>query len=458
MDWFIIILFLAAFGGCVGSFLNVVAYRLPEGKSLHWPPSQCPKCETRLHWYENIPVFAWIWLRGKCRTCGKPISVQYPVVEAICALLFVGLFFAYYSESAGPALGSPYEYWGFRATWAVYVVHLVLIAGLLVSTIIDARLYIIPLEIPWLVTAIAFIALPIYGHFEPDPVLGSKVVDGMLEIRPVVPVVNAWGVSMALGGLAGLGLSLLLLHFHILPRSFDDEEAHQLDAVAQIEQQTDDAMAEAAANHPPPEAPSEAPPEAPPQASAPEVNPELGHPIEPDAPMPPTQEMTATEKAEMFLTYSHARREVLKEALFVALPIAGFILGAMFMPDLFQPNDADKPVWLMVLGGVATGYLAGGAIVWITRILGTLGFGREAMGLGDVHLLGAIGAVLGPDAAIATFFVAPFLGLAYVVIAIGVSKAFKTRQVKIIPYGPYLAAAAVLVMIAREPIISLFIR
>jgi leader peptidase (prepilin peptidase)/N-methyltransferase len=77
------------FGACIGSFLNVVIYRLPLGQSIVSPPSRCPKCGYRLQWYDNIPIVGWLLLGGRCRKCKNPISVQYPIVELITALMFV---------------------------------------------------------------------------------------------------------------------------------------------------------------------------------------------------------------------------------------------------------------------------------------------------------------------------------------------------------------------------------
>src|ERR1700689_760906 len=94
--------FLFALGACVGSFLNVVVHRLPRGISLVTPPSRCPKCETRLAWYDNIPVFGWIFLRGKCRYCRQPISPRYPIFEAITGLLFVFSYVMFFIERLGP--------------------------------------------------------------------------------------------------------------------------------------------------------------------------------------------------------------------------------------------------------------------------------------------------------------------------------------------------------------------
>jgi len=89
----------AVFGAIVGSFLNVLIYRLPLGKSVVWPASACTKCARELLWYENVPVVSWLVLRGRCRTCATPIAIQYPLVEAITAAMF-GLAWWYYGPGA----------------------------------------------------------------------------------------------------------------------------------------------------------------------------------------------------------------------------------------------------------------------------------------------------------------------------------------------------------------------
>ncbi|MFQ3615483.1 MAG: prepilin peptidase [Cyanobacteriota bacterium] len=78
-------------GASVGSFLNVVVYRVPAGLSLLHPPSRCPSCLTPIKPYDNVPVLGWLWLRGKCRTCKAPIPLRYPLVELITGLLFVAV-------------------------------------------------------------------------------------------------------------------------------------------------------------------------------------------------------------------------------------------------------------------------------------------------------------------------------------------------------------------------------
>ena len=89
----------AAFGAVVGSFLNVCIYRLPLGKSVVYPPSACTNCARELLWYENVPIVSWLVLRGRCRTCGTPISFRYPLIEALTAAMF-GLAWWYYGPGA----------------------------------------------------------------------------------------------------------------------------------------------------------------------------------------------------------------------------------------------------------------------------------------------------------------------------------------------------------------------
>lgn len=112
-------------GACVGSFLNVCVYRWPEDKSVVSPPSSCPSCGSRIKWYDNVPVLGWLWLRGKCRACGTPISIQYPLVELLTALLWV------------------MSIWRFGPTWQGLATALffTILLGIALS---DARTYIIP--------------------------------------------------------------------------------------------------------------------------------------------------------------------------------------------------------------------------------------------------------------------------------------------------------------------------
>jgi len=92
-----------AFGAIIGSFLNVCIHRLPLDASIVWPSSACPHCKRELAWYENIPIVSYLALRARCRTCKAPISLRYPLIEALTSALFV---FAWWSYGPGPLLAS----------------------------------------------------------------------------------------------------------------------------------------------------------------------------------------------------------------------------------------------------------------------------------------------------------------------------------------------------------------
>jgi leader peptidase (prepilin peptidase) / N-methyltransferase len=144
------------------------------------------------------------------------------------------------------------------------------------------------------------------------------------------------------------------------------------------------------------------------------------------------------------------RAEMLKEILFL-LPIILCSSLALYIYKNCQPfaegwvDLSQLPAISGLCGGIY-GYFIGGAIVWATRILGTFAFGKEAMGLGDVHLMAAAGAVIGPDLVVVAFFIAPFSGLIWACFQMFLKK---TRQ---IPYGPFLSLGVFAVMIFHNEI------
>lgn len=121
----LILIIAGVFGLIAGSFLNVCIYRIPLNKSVVWPGSSCPKCEKKIAWYDNIPVFSFLFLAGKCRNCKTKISWQYPVVEFITAALTVLLVWRY---GLSP--------WTFVALAAVY--------ALIILSVIDIHTFEIP--------------------------------------------------------------------------------------------------------------------------------------------------------------------------------------------------------------------------------------------------------------------------------------------------------------------------
>jgi leader peptidase (prepilin peptidase)/N-methyltransferase len=137
----------ALFGLLIGSFLNVVAWRLPRGESLVKPRSKCPGCATQLKAYDNIPVFSWLALRGRCRGCGEKISARYPVVEAVTAALYVLVVALKWGDVLQMTLG------------------LVLVTFLVPMAVIDIDLKIIPNK---LTAPAAVLALALGAVLEPS--------------------------------------------------------------------------------------------------------------------------------------------------------------------------------------------------------------------------------------------------------------------------------------------------
>lgn len=113
------------FGLCLGSFLNVCICRIPQEKSVIWPPSACPNCHGRIKWYDNIPVLSWFLLQAKCRNCKLPVSVVYPVIELLTGFFFLTIWLIY----------------GFSWFTPIYMLA---VFGLLLGTFIDLEHMILP--------------------------------------------------------------------------------------------------------------------------------------------------------------------------------------------------------------------------------------------------------------------------------------------------------------------------
>ncbi len=132
-------IFAFLFGATIGSFLNVLIYRMPQDLSIIVPGSFCPHCKKHIRWYENIPIISFIMLRGKCSGCSSPISIHYPIVEALTGLLFVCLFARY---------GISFE----------FLFYILFFCGLIVISGIDLAHQLIPdlISIPGIVVGLTF--------------------------------------------------------------------------------------------------------------------------------------------------------------------------------------------------------------------------------------------------------------------------------------------------------------
>jgi leader peptidase (prepilin peptidase) / N-methyltransferase len=155
------------FGAAIGSFLNVCIWRIPEGKSIVFPSSHCPKCGKSIRPFDNIPVMSWLILRGRCRDCGESISARYPLVELLTALLSLALFWLY-----GASLQ--------------YLAAFLFTAALIVITFIDFDHQIIPdvISLPG-IPVFFLLAVFVMGIGFLDSLLGLLVGGGSLYVIAV---------------------------------------------------------------------------------------------------------------------------------------------------------------------------------------------------------------------------------------------------------------------------------
>jgi leader peptidase (prepilin peptidase)/N-methyltransferase len=169
-------------GACIGSFLNVVVWRLPRGESLVRPGSHCPACNAAIPAWANVPLLSYVALRGRCRACGVHISARYPLVEALTGAVFAALLWAH-----GPS--------------ARLLIDWALAAALIAVTFIDIDHQIIPnsITLPGVALGLALsIAAPQLGVDWRDALLGVVCIGGAL-----------WAISAAyekLSGKIGLGM------------------------------------------------------------------------------------------------------------------------------------------------------------------------------------------------------------------------------------------------------------
>ena len=333
-----------------------------------------------MSWHENLPILGWLMLRGRCRRCHGSISIQYPAIELLVAILFAGTYLLFYAVPDDWVIGAIGSRWwilgGFGSTWPAFAILMAMISGLVVATLIDARTFLIPAQITNVMLTVAFFGWILQGALSPTPSMELVEIDG----RGPLPPVGLGIVGLVAGALIGNALALGLLWKGVIPRSFDDYEEY----------------------------------------------------VTEDSPL-----------AE----YPHGRREMGKEILFL-LPILIGGLGGWFLLGSLEGPSEGPPRIIEFLASSGLGFLVGGGLVWGVRILGTLAFGREAMGMGDVHLLAAVGAALGWADPIRIFFLAPFLALAW--IAGGrILSMFRGSHGRELPYGPHLAVATIVVLYAR---------
>jgi leader peptidase (prepilin peptidase)/N-methyltransferase len=152
--------------------------------------------------------------------------------------------------------------------------------------------------------------------------------------------------------------------------------------------------------------------------------------------------------------YPHARREMVRELVFLAPCVAGLATVILLQPSLQSSlPDAPPPLWLAALGASCLGIVVGGGMLWAIRILGSLAFGREAMGMGDIHLMAAVGATVGWAVPVVAFIPAVFVALGCTLAIRGLA-ILRRRGGRELPLGPYLAAGVLLVIFFRPAFVE----
>lgn len=328
------------FGSMVGSFLNVCIHRLPLGQSIVSPPSHCPHCQYSIPWYLNIPLGTWLYLRGKCRNCGAPISVRYFLVELLTGVAFMGCWLVYGPESAGLAL-----------------VYALFLSGLIAATFIDFEHFIIPDEI----TIGGMVAGFVCSFFVPA-LHGQASLPGAMKLS-------------LLGTAVGAGLVYSVLRAGKL---LFGREKIALPADARI------VFSETALHLPDRDIPYE----------------ELFY----------RQSDVITLRARTVELADRCYKDVQ-----VRLSPAWLEIG----DERLNPEDVPH----------------------LEAVSSEVVLPREAMGLGDVKFMGAIGAFLGAQAVFFSLMVSSIIGSVVGVALIALRKREWSSR---LPYGPYIAAAAAL--------------
>lgn len=436
----VIEIFLWLLGLSVGSFLNVVAYRLPLGLALDDPPrSFCPHCRTRIAWYDNLPLASWWRLGGRCRHCGGTISVQYPLVEGLTGLAFVLVYHLLFVSPARADLGPTL----LPGDAPLLLAWLVLAAGLVACSAMDIASYMVDVRVTNLVVGAGVVLHALWPRAE------------YLVPRAESPVAAA-AVGAFLVGAA--------IVWWAARREADDEPVPE-----------------------PAAGPESAPASAtPPMAALP------GRLVivafialsaaliwvgtaAPGRPWPTVavgaaivaafaatviaggQRRPADEEIHAAIEdeQPHARRLIARELIWLSpaiLAAGAVLLGLTLWPaigTMWRQAVGWSPIGgLTPLAGVACamhGAMVGAAAGWLLRVVFTLAFGREAFGTGDIYILAAAGAAAGWD--IVLLGLALSIGVALVGWALGLL----LKATALIPFGPWLALGFVLALWGNRP-------
>ena len=480
------LILLAAYGAVIGSFLNVVVFRLPRGLSVASPRwSFCPACRCSIRYHDNLPILSWLLLRARCRSCGATISITYPVIECTTVLLFLAVWDAMATVRLVPGMASV------ASDWPVMVAYLVLFAVLLAGSAMDIESYIIDIRICLTAVVVGVVGHGLWWGLAAGP-FGAPASRAATVTPPALCLI---------GG--AMGAAWLVTHLLVSCRrgeSPNDDKAVSPGGTSVLE---DAAPAQPPASDQPadsaePVASTTAGPAdtgrspsrlwpvvaltvltlallawqclAPDQGLAGRLPPGgqrglvacflfmlilvLASMVSRRADLEIVQEIEAERHS--------ARRVALGEMLLFApallvgvglfIALRGSVLVSSDWPRAIEHWFGDAR-WVAFVAGafhsLAAAALAAG-IGWTVRILGTLAFGKEAFGTGDIYIMGAIGAVGGLPLLVFSFFLAAILAL------IGVLVTAFHKSSRAIPFGPWLALGAFVALWLQPTLLSLF--
>jgi len=441
-DWLAIV-FLAAMGACVGSFLNVVIYRMPRGESIVHPGSHCPRCNRAIAWYDNIPVLSYLALGGKCRYCRTPISPRYGLVELITAVLFVALYDAFYRVGMHSWMGN------LAVDWPLFAAHLVLLAVLVAASALDIEYYLIDIRI----TYVAMIVGLVGWTFLPELTVTEQYRLGAVDVG-------------LLGGVFGAGIGLVVRH--LLLRSSESDVTDTQD------HQEQEAKQDAAL----PVSPSRAwvvalvffflgslgliawaiLGGATVQDFKPRGFMYLVWAFLAIVAGAVPRRSSDEEIVQIIEQEKSTARKVAGVELLGLLPViigfvVGFVLFRYVAPmEAFGSKaygwraDSFMPVRGFMIA--LTGLISAAAFGWVVRIVFTLVFGKEAMGVGDIYILAGVGAVAGAFVTIIGFFLGSVIG----VVGILVLLLWKTSRA--LSYGPWIAIGALTCLLFYKSLVE----